>query len=60
MPWFVHEQTIRRGQMAAHVIPDAVEMEAGAAGPVAQRRPIKPDPLARVDLGLTVDRKAHV
>src|SRR3954465_11568660 len=29
-------------------------MEAGAARPVAQCRPIKPDPLARIDLGLTV------
>src|SRR3954470_9935849 len=29
-------------------------MEAGAAGPVAQCRPIKPDALARIDLGLTV------
>jgi len=26
--------------MAAHVIPDGLQMEAGAAGPVAQRRPI--------------------
>ncbi|MGY4568186.1 hypothetical protein ACVWY5_001256 [Bradyrhizobium sp. USDA 3256] len=29
-------------------------MEAGAARPVAQCRPIKPDALARIDLGLTV------
>jgi hypothetical protein len=28
---FVHEQTIRRGQMAAHMIADGLEMEAGAA-----------------------------
>src|SRR3954452_9289963 len=44
---FVHEQTIRHGQAAAHVVRDGLEMEASAAGPVAQCRPIKPDPLAR-------------
>jgi len=27
----VHEQTIRRGQMTAHVVTDGLEMEAGAA-----------------------------
>src|SRR5262249_43315329 len=32
-------------------------MEAGAAGPVAQCRTIKPDALARIDLGLTVKRR---
>ncbi|MGY3347025.1 hypothetical protein ACVI1I_006387 [Bradyrhizobium sp. USDA 4459] len=32
-------------------------MEAGAARPVAQRRPIKPDALARINLGLTIKRR---
>ncbi|MCK1452006.1 hypothetical protein IVB36_14125 [Bradyrhizobium sp. 35] len=41
--------------MAAHVVRCGLEMEAGAAGPVAQCRPIKSDPLARIDLGLTVN-----
>lgn len=54
---FVHEQTIGRCQMAAHVVGNGLEMEAGAAGPIAQGRPIKPDPLARIDLGLTVKRR---
>jgi hypothetical protein len=44
-------------QMMAHVIADRLEMEAGAAGPVAQRRPIKPDPLARINLGLSIKRR---
>jgi hypothetical protein len=39
--------------MMAHVIADRLKMEAGAAGPVAQRRPIKPDPPARMNLGLS-------
>ena len=43
--------------MPAHVVGDGLEMEAGAAGPVAQRRPIEPDPLSRVDLGLPVKRR---
>lgn len=42
---------------AAHVVRDGLKMEAGAAGPVAQCRPIKPDALARIDLGLTVERR---
>lgn len=50
----VHEQAIRHGQVVAHVVRDGLKMEAGAARPVAQCRPIKPDPLARIDLGLTV------
>ena len=43
--------------MATHVVRYGLEMEAGAAGPVAQCRPIKPDPLPRIDLGLTVKRR---
>src|SRR5207237_496672 len=54
---FVHEQTICPLQMATHVVRYGLEMEAGAAGPVAQCRPIKPDPLPSIDLGLTVTRR---
>ncbi|MCP1748596.1 hypothetical protein ABIF65_011986 [Bradyrhizobium japonicum] len=54
---FVHEQAIRHGQAAAHVVRDRLKMEAGAAGPVAQCRPIKPDSLTHIDLGLTVNAK---
>jgi hypothetical protein len=43
--------------MATHVVRYGLEMEAGAAGPIAQGRPIKPDPLAHIDLGLTVERR---
>ena len=43
--------------MMAHVIADRLEMEAGAAGPVAQRRPIKPDPLARINPSLSIKRR---
>lgn len=39
------------------MVRDGLKMEAGAAGPVAQCRPIEPDPLARIDLGLTVKRR---
>ena len=53
----IHEQPIRHGQVVAHVVRDRLEMEAGTTGPVAQCRPIKPDPLARIDLGLTVKRR---
>jgi hypothetical protein len=53
----VHEQALRRRQMMEHAIADRLEMEAGAAGPVSQRRPIEPDPLSRVDLGLTIKRR---
>jgi len=54
---FIHEQVIRRCQMAAHAVGNGLQMEAGATGPVAQCRPIKSNPLARIDLGLTVKRR---
>ena len=54
---FVHEQTIRRSQMPAHVTGDGLEMEAGPAGPIAQCRPIQLDALASIDLGLPVERQ---
>jgi hypothetical protein len=44
--------------MMAHVIADRLELEAGTAGPVAQRRPIKPDPLARIKYR-SVDKTAY-
>lgn len=54
----VHEQAVGRGQMLAHVPGDRLQMEAGAAGPVAQGGPVEPDPLPGEDLGLPVERQA--
>ena len=39
------------------MVRDGLKMEAGAARPVAQCRPIKPDALALIDLGLTIKRR---
>lgn len=49
----IYEQPIRHGQVVAHVVGDVLKVEAGVARPVAKRRPIKPDPQAPLDLGLT-------
>ena len=54
---FVHEQAIGLGEMQAHVVGDRLQMEAGPAGPVAKRRPIKPDALPGVDVRLPVERQ---
>ena len=48
---------IRVGQMPAHVAGNGLEMEAGAASPVAQRCAIQLDALASMDLGLPIERQ---
>jgi len=56
-PGFVHEDTVRALQPLAQVRDDRPEREAGAADPVAERRPVERDPLPPADPGLAVERK---
>jgi hypothetical protein len=43
--------------MLAHIRADRLKMEAGAAGPVAQGRPVEPDPLPGIDVRLPIERQ---
>ena len=43
--------------MLAHMRRDRLKMEAGAAGPVAEGRPIEPDPLPGIDVRLPIERQ---
>ena len=52
----VHEDAICRRQMLAHVIGDRLKVEAGPPSPVPQGGTVQRDGLARVDVGLTVER----
>jgi hypothetical protein len=50
----VHEQPRRARQMGAHPVDDGLEVEAGAADPVAQAGAVDVDALAAEDLGLPI------
>jgi transposase len=50
----VHEQPLCAGEMGAHPLDDGLEVEAGAADPVAQGGAVDVDALAAEDLGLPV------
>src|SRR5690606_23065270 len=53
----VHEDAVRRREVLAHPLGDRLEMEAGAARPVAEGGPVQRDSLAAVDVGLPVKRR---
>jgi hypothetical protein len=56
-PGLVDEDAVRTAQMAAHVVDDRHQVEAGATDPVAERPAVERDPLPPEDLGLAVERQ---
>ena len=53
----VHEQARGARQMGVHPLDDRLEVEAGAADPIAEGRAVEVDALAAEDLGLAVQRQ---
>lgn len=56
-PGFVGEQLGRALQLRQHPFMHGPQQEGGAPDPVGQRRAIERDALARIDLGLTIQRQ---
>lgn len=52
---FIHEQPMRRAEMLAHPVDDGLQVEAGAAGPIAEACTVEIDALPGVDVGLAVE-----
>jgi hypothetical protein len=43
--------------MLAHMRGDRLKMEAGAARPGAERGPVEPDPLSRINVSLPIEMR---